>query len=152
MGYRVNKVDWDKQKKNLQQIRERVFVYELHIPKQIEFDNQDKLAVHVLVTDDTLSPVATARLCNDGWLGRLAVLPNHRNKNMYKYLLTYIFDIALKQGLDVIYINCVLQEVERYRQKGFTKRGNVFMEAGIPRQRMQCPVNHVDSDPFTLVH
>ena len=44
MGYQINKVEWDRQKDQLQQIREKVFVYELHIPKRIEFDSQDKLA------------------------------------------------------------------------------------------------------------
>ena len=40
MGYQINKVEWDRQKDQLQQIREKVFVYELHIPKRIEFDSQ----------------------------------------------------------------------------------------------------------------
>lgn len=152
MGYRINKVEWDRQKNELQQIRERVFVYELHIPKRVEFDNLDKLALHVLVTDDSFCPVATARLCNDGLIGRLAVLPDHRNRNVYCSLLNYIFDIAEEQGIESISVNCVLHEVERFKRNGFIKQGNVFMEAGIPRQRMKCPVRCADTAPFTLVH
>jgi predicted GNAT family N-acyltransferase len=152
VGYRVTKVEWDRQKDQLQQIRERVFVYELHIPKRVEFDNHDKLALHVLVTDDTSRPVATARLCDDGLISRLAVLPDHRNRKVYCSLLNYIFDLATEQGIESISVNCVLHEVERFIRNGFIKQGNVFMEAGIPRQRLKCPVRCADTTPFTLVH
>jgi predicted GNAT family N-acyltransferase len=152
VGYRVTKVEWDRQKDQLQQIRERVFVYELHIPKRVEFDNHDKLALHVLVTDDTRCPVATARLCDDGLISRLAVLPEHRNRKVYCSLLNYIFDLATEQGIESISVNCVLHEVERFIRNGFIKQGNVFMEAGIPRQRLKCPVRCADTTPFTLVH
>ena len=130
MGYLVDKVEWDIKKDMLQKIRERVFVYELHIPKHIEFDSLDKIALHVLVTDDANCPIATGRLCKDGLIGR----------------------IASNQGIEEVSINCILNEVERFKRNGFIQQGNVFMEAGIPRQRMQCPVSAFNTTPFTLVH
>lgn len=152
MSYHIDKVEWDTRKDLLQHIRERVFVCELHIPKHIEFDNLDNNALHVLVTDDTESPVATGRLCNDGLIGRIAVLPEHRNRSVYKSLLNYMVNLAQQQGFSNISINCILNEVERFRRNGFTQQGIVFMEAGIARQRMQCPINQFDTKPFTLVH
>lgn len=152
MGYQVDKVEWAIRKDMLQLIRERVFVYELHIPKRIEFDSLDKFALHVLVTDDTHCPVATGRLCTDGLIGRIAVLPAHRNRNVYKSLLNFIIDLASNQGIEAVSINCILDEVERFKRNGFIQQGNVFMEAGIPRQRMQCPVSAFNTTPFTLVH
>jgi predicted GNAT family N-acyltransferase len=152
MGYQIDKVDWNTQKDLLQQIRERVFVYELHIPKDVEFDNLDHLAQHILVTDDALSPVATGRLCSDGLIGRIAVLPAHRNRVLYKSLLNFIVELASEQGLSDICINCILNEVELFKSNGFQQQGCVFMEAGIPRQRMQCKVTDFDTKPFTLMH
>ena len=152
MGYLVNKVEWDLQKDILQQIRERVFVYELHIPKHIEFDSLDELALHVLVTDDAYHPVATGRLCTDGLISRIAVLPAHRNRSVYKSLLNFIVKLASSQGIEEVSINCILNEVGRFKLNGFAKHGNVFMEAGIARQRMQCKVEHFSTAPFTLVH
>ena len=152
MGYQVSKVDWDIQKDLLQQIREKVFVYELHIPKRIEFDSLDKIAHHVLVTDESKLPVATGRLCSDGLIGRIAVLPEHRNRHVYTSLLTFIVQLAANDGHKAISINCILNEVERFRQNGFIQQGGVFMEAGIPRQRMQCNVSEFVTKPFTLVH
>ncbi|ASM54253.1 hypothetical protein PNIG_a2210 [Pseudoalteromonas nigrifaciens] len=155
MDYRVEQVDWHSQKALLQQIRERVFVYELHIPKHIEFDNLDPLAQHILVTcitNDTQSPVATGRLCSDGLIGRIAVLPAHRNRNVYKSLLNFIVALAAEQNIEVLSINCILEEVELFKQNGFSQQGNVFMEAGIAKLRMQCPVTSFETRPFTLTH
>jgi predicted GNAT family N-acyltransferase len=143
MVYTVDKVDWQSEKSQLQHIRERVFVYELHIPKRIEFDNLDALAQHILVTDNMHSPVATGRLCNDGLIG---------NRNVYKSLLNFIVKLAAEQGIEAISINCILNEVERFKNNGFIVQGHVFMEAGIPRQRMQCPIACFETRPFTLVH
>ena len=140
MGYRVNEVDWNRQKSLLQQIRERVFVYELHIPKRVEFDSLDEICQHVLVTDESEQAVATGRLCSDGLIGRIAVLPEHRNRLVYQSLLNFIVKLAARQGINTICINC------------FIKQGCVFMEAGIPRQRMQCEVADFVTKPFTLVH
>ncbi|MBH0000286.1 GNAT family N-acetyltransferase [Pseudoalteromonas sp. NSLLW24] len=152
MGYLVDKVEWDIKKDMLQKIRERVFVYELHIPKHIEFDSLDKIASHVLVTDDANCPIATGRLCTDGLIGRIAVLPEHRNRKVYKSLLNFIVELASNQGIEEVSINCILNEVERFKRNGFIQQGNVFMEAGIPRQRMQCSVSAFNTTPFTLVH
>ncbi|MBB1308482.1 MULTISPECIES: GNAT family N-acetyltransferase [Pseudoalteromonas] len=152
MGYHINKVEWDIGKELLQQIRERVFVCELHIPKHIEFDNLDRYAHHILVTDDSQGPVATGRLCSDGLISRIAVLPEHRNRSVYRSLLNYIVELAQQQGCDCVSINCILNEVERFKRNGFEQQGCVFMEAGIPRLRMQCPINKFNTKPFTLVH
>lgn len=152
MSYHIDKVEWDTRKDLLQQIRERVFVCELHIPKDIEFDSLDCNAIHVLVTDDYQAPVATGRLCTDGLIGRIAVLPEHRNRSVYKSLLTYIVNLAQQQGCECVSINCILNEVERFKHNGFQQQGIVFMEAGIPRQRMQCAISQFDTKPFTLVH
>ncbi|MDN3377400.1 MULTISPECIES: GNAT family N-acetyltransferase [unclassified Pseudoalteromonas] len=152
MSYHIDKVEWNTGKDLLQQIRERVFVCELHIPKHVEFDSLDYNALHVLVTDDCQTPVATGRLCSDGLIGRIAVLPEHRNRSVYKSLLTYIVNLAHQQGYDSVSINCILNEVERFKRNGFEQQGVVFMEAGIPRQRMQCPISQFDTEPFTLVH
>ncbi|MEL0634537.1 GNAT family N-acetyltransferase [Pseudoalteromonas carrageenovora] len=152
MGYRVTEVDWNRQKSLLQQIRERVFVYELHIPKKVEFDSLDEICQHVLVTDESEQAVATGRLCSDGLIGRIAVLPEHRNRLVYQSLLNFIVKLAARQGINTICINCILNEVQLFNQNGFIKQGCVFMEAGIPRQRMQCEVDDFVTKPFTLVH
>ncbi|WP_105216019.1 GNAT family N-acetyltransferase [Pseudoalteromonas sp. T1lg22] len=152
MPYRIHQVDWGSQDSPIRQIRERVFVFELNIPKSVEFDERDNNALHFVAYDENGTPVATARLCQDGLLGRLAVLPDHRNPSIYTEILKYVLINASNCGFKSICINCVLDEVERFKQKGFSPCGCVFMEAGIPRQRLECPVSRCDSSPFTMVH
>ncbi|KAF7787290.1 hypothetical protein PRUB_a4482 [Pseudoalteromonas rubra] len=49
-------------------------------------------------------------------------------------------------------MQCILDEVPTFLKSGFSKQGGVFMEAGIPRQRMKCPVKEMNSEPFTMLH
>ena len=152
MPYQIHQVDWGSQGNPIRQIRERVFVFELNIPKSVEFDSRDNSALHFVAYTEQGEAVATARLCDDGLLGRIAVLPDHRNRGVYNEMLSYIFSNAANCGLSAIRINCLLDEVERFKKKGFSPCGCVFMEAGIPRQRLECPVARCTSSPFTMVH
>ncbi|WMN60149.1 GNAT family N-acetyltransferase [Pseudoalteromonas xiamenensis] len=152
MFYRVDKVSWLAHKNELQQIREKVFVCELHIPKSVEFDDLDLVADHVLVKDETECPVATGRLCKDGLISRIAVLQQYRTRETYDALLKFIVLLAEQNGLKNLCINCILHEVDLFTAKGFEKKGSVFMEAGIPRQRLQCHISEFSTEPFTLVH
>ncbi|MFC3031266.1 GNAT family N-acetyltransferase [Pseudoalteromonas fenneropenaei] len=152
MFYRADKVSWQLYKRELQQIREKVFVCELHIPKSIEFDQLDLSAEHVLVRDEKEGPVATGRLCRDGLISRVAVLKPHRTRETYDTLLNFLVYLAEQNGLKAVGINCILHEVELFTAKGFEKQGCVFMEAGIPRQRLQCQIERFCTEPFTLVH
>ncbi|MFY8273443.1 GNAT family N-acetyltransferase [Pseudoalteromonas sp. SSDWG2] len=152
MPYRINQIEWGLKDSPIRQIRERVFVFELNIPMSVEFDSRDSSALHFVAYTEQGEPVATARLCKDGLLGRIAVLPEHRNRGIYNELLQYILTNASTCGMQSICINCVLHEVERFKQKGFSPCSSVFMEAGIPRQRLECRIETCDSSPFTMVH
>ncbi|MBS3796620.1 GNAT family N-acetyltransferase [Pseudoalteromonas sp. BDTF-M6] len=152
MPYRIHQVDWGSKDNPIRQIRERVFVFELNIPKNVEFDERDTSALHFVAYDEHGEPVATARLCQDGLLGRIAVLPEHRNRGIYTEILKFVLSNAANCGFESICINCVLDEVERFKKNGFSPCGCVFMEAGIPRQRLECSVSRCDSSPFTMVH
>ncbi len=152
MAFQVRRVDWAGNAQQLRTIREKVFVFELNIPKRIEFDQFDLSATHVLILDDKDNPIATGRLCKDGLLGRIAVLPPYRTREVYKMLLNYLVEVAKQEGIGEVCINCILNEVDRFLAKGFVQQGHVFMEAGIPRMRLKCPVQQFDSEPFTMVH
>ncbi len=153
MAYLCRTVSWQQRHHTLKALRERVFVCEYHIPPDVEFDQEDTQAKHIVIIDDSCdTPVATARLCQDGLIGRAAVLRGHRNKHLFNLMFQKLAVIAKKQGLQKIAINCVLQEVDRFTQVGFEQNGHVFMEAGIARQRLVCPIDKFTPEPFTLVH
>jgi predicted GNAT family N-acyltransferase len=152
MSYHVDKVSWLQRKAQLKQIRERVFVYELHIPKEVEFDSLDSLSEHVIILNEDNEAVGTGRLTPDGLISRIAVVRAHRNRDAYCSLLNYLVSIASEKGLENIYVNCILDEVPNFVESGFCKQGCVFMEAGIPRQKLRCPITSFKTEPFTMLH
>ena len=152
MCYRVSRVSWQSRKRELKAIRERVFVCELHIPKEVEFDQQDITAEHLIIIDDDDGPVGTGRLCSDGLLSRIAIFRSHRNRDAYSSLIKGLIELAKDKGHDEIFIQCILDEVPEFVQSGFSEYGHVFMEAGIPRQRLRCPVQSLKVEPFTMLH
>jgi predicted GNAT family N-acyltransferase len=155
MAYLIKDVTWQEHKSQLKQIRERVFVCEYHIPKTIEFDRSDNEAFHVIVSVDSNTDepvVATGRLSKDGLISRVAVLASHRNQELYLTLFSHFAEIAKLQGLNMLSFNCRLTELEKFTCVGYKPEGCVFMEAGIARQRLCCPVNAFNPQPFTMVH
>ena len=152
MVYHVTKVNWFEQQTLLTELRERVFVYELNLPKKVEFDALDKLSEHAIIYDNFDTPVGTGRLTPNGLISRVAIERKHRNKTAYCSILNYLVVIAKEKGLNNIFINSVLDEVPTFVLYGFCKKGSVFMEAAIPRQQLYCPVNDFNAEPFTMLH
>ena len=60
-------------------IRTNVFVKEQGIDTSIDFDSLDKNAVHVLVFINNKA-IGTARILDDGHIGRVAILKEYRKK------------------------------------------------------------------------
>lgn len=152
MSYHVQQVNWHNSNKILRALREKVFVCEYHIPQNVEFDTLDSLAKHIILTNENDAVIATGRLSDDGLMSRVAVLASHRNQQVYHLVFSYLVEIAKQLGIKQVSFNCILQETERFLNAGFTAQGHVFMEAGIPRLRLSCPVSNFNPEPFTLVH
>lgn len=152
MNFKVESVNWQQAETDLRSVREKVFVYEWRIPPHIEFDKKDKHAFHVLVTDDNKDPVATGRLLLTGEISRVAVTIPARGSCACKLVFDKLKEIALKMDLDEVFINSSLEAVSYFKKHQFSPIGAVFMEAGIPRQRMTCPINKLDLDQYNHWH
>ncbi|MEW9796676.1 GNAT family N-acetyltransferase [Alteromonas sp. CYL-A6] len=138
MAFHIENVDWKSGQHRLKQLREKVFVIEWHLPQEAEFDEHDSSAYHVLISDEKNQPIATGRLTRDGDIGRIAVSHRYRNLAMYKKLFGALVAIARKQNVAELKVTCDLDSVRYHSTLGFSPCGPVFMEAGIPRQRMAC--------------
>ncbi len=153
MSFSICRVQWEIAAPLLQQVREKVFICEWRIPAKIEFDHCDLQAYHILVCDDqSQEPVATGRILPSGEISRIAVLITHRKQALDKIVLKCLLDIANELGLDDIFINSPLDHVNYFINKGFYIAGSVFMEAGMPRQRMACKVDQVELVSCYLTH
>lgn len=152
MTFTVRTVDWEQGKILVQSLRESVFVVEWRIPQTTEFDSQDETATHVVIFDDTDKAIATGRLTQTGELGRIAVNRSHRTLLVYKTLFATLIDCAKKQSFPKINVVCNLDSVSYHRSLGFKPYGRVFMDAGVPRQRLQCEAKQFPFPDVEQIH
>ncbi|QOL24901.1 GNAT family N-acetyltransferase [Thalassotalea sp. LPB0316] len=153
MSYSVCRVDWQQAEPLLKDVREKVFVCEWRIPKRIEFDRHDKSSYHILVCDDkSQEPIATGRIKPSGEISRIAVLINYRHLDIDTVVIQGLLQVAQELELKEIFINAPLHDVTRFQQRYFTPQGGVYMEAGIPFQKMACKVKNLSAKAHFLSH
>ncbi len=124
-------------------IRTRVFVEGQDCPPEEEFDGLDAHCRHVLAWLGG-EPVGTAR-----WrevttpdsrraakLERFAVLPEHQGRGIGRALVAHLLDEARAAGHDSFVLHAQAHLERFYAGFGFERRGEGFMEAGIPHVRM----------------
>ncbi len=131
----IRLADWEKDKTALSAIRNQVFIKEQNVPEDMEWDEFDSNASHFLALEDNQA-IACARLKTDGQIGRMAVLPEYRNKGTGKKLLQFVLQEATAQKLGMVYLHAQLSALDFYENQGFTARGDVFYEANIPHREM----------------
>lgn len=147
MSYSVSRVQWQQAASLLKDVREKVFVCERRIPKKIEFDINDRTAFHMLVCDDSSQePIATGRISSSGQISRIAVVMEYRQAGIDKVVIQGLFRIAEELALDEVYIFSPLERVAYFREHHFYPVGSVFMEAGLPKQKMACAINTARAD------
>ena len=127
---------WPDQAEQLKQVREQVFVVEQKVPLDLEWDGRDPEAVHLLARDRQGRPIGTARLLPGGQIGRMAVLPGWRRKGVGRALLLGLLRQAAQETNCKPFLNAQTSALSFYQRLGFRPEGEVFMEAGIPHQRM----------------
>ncbi len=121
---------------DIKEIRTSVFIKEQHVPEELEWDEFDSEATHILAYYDNKA-VATARLLKNGHIGRMAVLKEFRNRNIGKNMLKYILELAKKHLVTDIRLSAQEHAVEFYRKMGFSVVSDVYMDAGIPHYDMK---------------
>ncbi len=122
----------------VRQIRSQVFILEQQVPPELEWDELEERAVHVLCRRDG-APAAAGRLVvTDGRakIGRVAVLKRYRGQGLGAAVCRKLIEIAHDEGAREIYLNAQLHARGFYEKLGFTARGEIFEEAGIDHMRM----------------
>ncbi len=140
----VKEVSYADYQQAIRQIRTQVFVREQAVPEALEYDDRDTLCRHVLAFDG-VNAVATGRidLDNEGKIGRVAVLAEHRNHGVGVEVMHALHRIARRAGLSSVYLNAQLAAKAFYLSQGYLPEGEEFMEAGIPHQAM---VKRIDAE------
>ena len=134
----IKKISTNKEWDQALRIRVRVFVREQGVPAEIELDDDDNLALHLLAFLEGRA-VGTARIVMHGGqakIGRMAVLKSHRRKKVGKKLLACAISTAKKQRAGKIYLHAQVAVIKFYESAGFRCAGPIFDEAGIAHRKM----------------
>ena len=122
-------------------LRSEVFVVEQNCVYQ-DIDGKDEKALHVLGTFDG-NVVAYSRLFAPGYyfdnasIGRVVVANAYRDKKWgHDLLIASIAGIKSEFNTTVITISAQLYLKKFYESHGFVKKGEEYLEDGIPHIRM----------------
>jgi predicted GNAT family N-acyltransferase len=115
-------------------LRTRVFVEEQGVPPEIEQDDADATAVHVLSRDDAGTVVATGRLLLGGTIagiGRMATDRSVRGRGHGAAVLAELHRQAVLRGAAEVELHAQVSARRFYERAGYSAVGDEYEEAGI---------------------
>jgi predicted GNAT family N-acyltransferase len=124
-------------------LRYAVFVVEQGVPDGEEVDRHDvhdRTCIHVLA-EVGVEAVGTGRLYEDGpglgKIGRIAVAVGNRGSGIGTAILEVLIKEASLRGLEAVCLDAQLAATGFYSRLGFEPEGPVFVDCGLPHQRMR---------------
>ncbi len=129
------KGDWPRLMHDAKFVREQVFIMEQNISVEEEWDQHDPLSTHFVIYDQK-QPIATARLLNDGHIGRVAVLKAYRGYGIGKLIMQYIIGYAEQQQRSELILSAQVHAIPFYDALGFSVVGESYLDCGIPHVDM----------------
>lgn len=136
----IKKVENNSEFEQAYKIRLEVFVKEQKVPEEIELDEYDSIAEHVIAYREG-KPVGCGRVfLNDEYarIGRVAVLSEERKKGTGKLICEELIKIAREKGAKRFVLDAQVRAIGFYQKLGFSVTSEVFMEAGIEHVRMEA--------------
>lgn len=129
-------VTWQSHEAALRQIRQIVFVKEQGIPEDLEFDDADLSAHHVLALNSAGLALGCGRLLDNGLIGRVAVMTDARGRGLGTSLMNALVDTAQNLKLSSVSLHAQEDAQPFYKKLDFIPTGSTFMEAGIKHVSM----------------
>jgi predicted GNAT family N-acyltransferase len=134
------------------EIRDVVFVLEQKVPREMEQDELDATAIHVLArlqenrengkNAENGKPVGTGRLviknARVGKIGRVAVLREARGQNVGAAIMQALADVARQRGLAELTLDSQVHAIPFYEKLGYVAEGPAFDDCGIMHRHMRC--------------
>jgi len=132
---------WNDLGRDAERLRLAVFVREQGVPREIEIDEFDPVARHVVLFNALNQPVATGRLVSDapgvGRIGRMAVDRSVRGGRWGRMVLDSLVAAARDRGDREIVLHAQRHAEAFYLRAGFAPVGEPYEEAGIPHITMR---------------
>lgn len=133
---KVEIADWQRDMTELRAIRDKVFIVEQNVPKQLEHDDADETATHFIARLPDGRAIGTGRLLPSGQIGRMAVLAEYRGRGVGARILAAAVAAGREAGHYRLFLHAQRPAFEFYVRHGFEPEGRPFMEAGIEHIEM----------------
>jgi predicted GNAT family N-acyltransferase len=117
-------------------VREKVFIEEQGVPRELEWDEWDERSDHAVACDMKGRAIGTARLLPYGRIGRMAVFRQWRQRGVGAALMEALLMRARERSMSRLTLHAQTHAAGFYRRFGFSERGEEFWEAGIPHVEM----------------
>lgn len=121
------------------EIRKKVYVEEEHLEEKYEFDGQDGLSIHALITV-LGKKLGAGRLTYNGdeyRIGHIAILEEERGQGYGDFLVRMLIDKAFISGAETVIVGAKVDAVLFYKKMGFKEINEVYTDkAGIKRVDM----------------
>lgn len=132
--------NWHDLQKLASPLRTEVFVDEQKVPAEMEWDEDDKTALHCVAVNRMGMPLATGRLLQHApgvaRIGRMAVKKPMRGSDLGRRVLQALMDAARARGDQQVLLHAQCSAEGFYQRSGFVPHGAVFEEAGIAHIEM----------------
>jgi len=120
-------------------VRAIVFIEEQHVPYNIEVDEFEHSALHIVGEMEDGEPYACGRIRFLGEyakLERIAVRKDFRRRNLGHELVDFMMDVAREKGFHKFKMHAQAHLTGFYGKHGFRAVGEIFKEADIDHYLM----------------
>lgn len=139
MPFTINIARTEAERAQCLAIRMAVFVDEQQVPAELEMDEYDDIATHLLLAEDGM-PLATARLLDKhgvAKIGRVAVVKAARGRGLGLRVMETVLAEARRLGFTWAMLDSQTYAIPFYEKLGFAAEGEEFDDAGIPHRLMR---------------
>jgi predicted GNAT family N-acyltransferase len=129
----------------LYELRRQVFEVEQNIPRPLDRDPYDFNADHVVAWDEKGRCVGTGRIvrldARTAQVGRMAVPADQRERGIGAMVLEALERMATMRGLSDLIVHSQLPSERFYRNRGYVREGEPFLDQGVPHVLMRKLLN-----------
>jgi predicted GNAT family N-acyltransferase len=126
-------------------LRRDVFETEQNIPRPLDRDPFDYSADHVVAFDEGSRCVGTGRIvrldARTAQVGRMAVAKDVRKHGVGALVLEALERMAAMRGLSDLVVASQLPAESFYRNRGYARQGEPFLDQGVPHVMMRKTIS-----------
>jgi len=130
----------DRELKAAFEVRRQVFVEEQGISEELELDDLDQEALHMVVKDGE-RVIGTARVlfltANQAKIERMAILKPFRRRGIGRGIMSFLNEELRNKQVEQVVLHAQYAVVAFYKSCGFEESGLPFQEAGIKHIKME---------------